>query len=137
MGTPEQARTQFNSIIQKYGTPCAIQYWTNGSIAYSSSDYDDQLLNAGSSTVVSGGCIIQPIGQGDAQFVEQGVLQRDDVKMFLAGSIAIVSNAQVTIGNTGSIYNIVPDTIQRWDLSGTTIYQVVYLRTRTLTTVPT
>ena len=130
MVTTNEMRSQFNRIMTRYGTSCNIRYWAVGSSFYSTSDYDEETLAAGSSSNISGLIVIQPIGAGDLQYLEQGKIQRDDVKGFIAGSINFLANARVTIGNTGSVYDIIPDYIRRWDMSGTTIYHEVFLRSR-------
>lgn len=129
MGLPDTMQGQFNGIVDNFGTVCTIQYWSAGSIYYTAGSYDDETLQAGSSTVISGGCILQPIGQGDTQFIQQGKITIDDAKAYFAGSLTVISNAIVTIGNTGSQFTIIPDTIQRWEVSGAVIYQKAYLRT--------
>lgn len=127
--TPAQAGSDFSEIVRLHGIPITILYWPQSSIFYQT-DYDQERTPATSGTTISGGAIIQPIGTGDAQYLEQGKLQKDDMKMYVAGSLTMPSNSIITIGNTGSKYDIVPDTIRRWDLSGTTIYQQAFIRTR-------
>ena len=138
MATPTAAdlQTDFNNAVTEFGTPVTITYWVPGSVVYNTGSYDRGYQNTGSGATLSGLGIIQPIGRGDAQYVQQGRLYQDDLKLYLAGSPIIDGNAQVTIANTGSLYDIVPDTIQRWNMLGSTIYQVAYLRTRPSQTSP-
>ena len=134
MPTPTELREDFNTVIDENGTPITVRYWSTGSIFYTATDYDDEALNTGSSTVISGAGIIMPVGPGDTQYIHQGKLLADDMKLFVAGSLTLISNARITVGNTGSVYEVVPDMLQRWDVSGTTIYQKAFIRTRPDTT---
>lgn len=124
-----------NLLNSPISTPITIQYWNTGSVFFNTGSYDVGYYNTGSANVVSGLGVLQPMGRGDASFIHQGRLQQDDVVLYFTGSIIVDSNARITVGNTGSVYDVVPDImVQRWDISGTTIYQKAYLRTRTTQT---
>lgn len=126
MPTPDELRTDFNTVVDDNGLPCLITNYTTQT--FNSSGYDDEQLPSISGTAVSGGCIIQPIGPSDKQYVERGVVLWNDTKMFIAGSLNISANSTVVVGNTGSMYQVLPQGIVRHDVSGATVFQEVYLR---------
>lgn len=126
--TPTQIGSDVNEIIRQHGTFCTIRYWAAGSEAYTVTDYDDATLANGSSTVISGGCLAFPLSKSDSVYVQQGLLKMDDMKAYFAGSITLTPNAVLTIGNTGSLYDVLPDNIRRYDFSGVTVYQTAFVR---------
>ena len=126
MPTPTELRTTFNEVIDENSTPIRITYYNTQTFTAASYD-DEQLVNA-SGVSVSGGCILQPIGASDKQYIDQGLADWNDSKMFLAGSIDTKTNMQVLVGNNGSLYYVLPNGITRYDVSGTTIYQRVFVR---------
>ena len=118
-------------MITANGIPIQVRYWVIGSLGFN--EYSEMLRNNGSSTLVSGGCILQPLGNNDQSFIQQGNLTGQEYHAFIHGSITVNNDMEVTIGNTGSIYEVVsPPGIRTWDVSGTSIYHDCYLRLRQL-----
>ena len=126
MPTPTELRTDFNNVIDENGISIRIINYPN--IGFANAGYDDEQLISASGTSTSGGCIHMPIGPSDRQYVEQGLIMWNDSKMFIAGSIGISGNSVIAIGNTGSLFEVLPQGILRYDVSGTTIYQKVFIR---------
>ena len=123
---PSELQSDFNDVVNENGIPCRfVNYDTT---TFTTTDYDDAQLASASGTAVSGGGIIQPIGASDKQFVERGLVNWNDSKLYFAGSIATNPNMLVTVGNTGSLYFVLPEGIKKWDVSGTTIYQMAFVR---------
>lgn len=125
MPTPNELRNDFNSVVDENGIPITI---TNYPTITFGAGFDDEQLPSSSGTSTSGGCILQPIGAGDRQYVERGLVTWNDSKMFIAGSLPISGNSLITIGNTGSYYEVLPQGIIQYQVSGTLIYQTVYVR---------
>lgn len=125
MVTSTELRSDFNDVIDENSTPVRIVYYDTQTFT---TGYDDEQLVSASGTAVSGGCIIQPIGPSDRQYVERGLVDWNDSKIFLAGSIDTRQNMVLTIGNTGSLYEVLNNGLWRYDVSGTTIYQRLYIR---------
>ena len=126
MPTPNELATDFNTVIDENGIPCTITYYPTKT--FTNASYDDEQLVSASGTTISGGIIMLPIGPGDRQYIEQGVADWNDSKAFLAGSLALQQNMVITVGNTGSLYEVLTNGLLRYDVSGTTIYQRVMLR---------
>ena len=125
---PRQAGSDFNEVIRRQGTDVTIRFWPAGSLIFDTTEYDDVVRFAGSSVIESGGTILLPLGRSDLAYVEQGKLNSTDVKMYFAGSLNVVPNAEITVGNTGSIYTILPDGIKRHEISGIVVYQEAFGR---------
>ena len=119
-------RSGADRIFNTAGVPILITNYPT--ITFNNTGYDDEQLVSASGTNTSGAGILQPIGAGDRQYVERGLVTWNDSKLFLAGSIGISGNSVVTVGNAGSLYEVLPQGIQRWDVSGVTIYQTAYIR---------
>ena len=126
MPTPSELRNDFNETIDENGIPCTITNYPT--ITFTNTGYDDEQLVSASGTATSGGCLLLPIGASDRQYVEQGLVLWNDQKAFLAGSLPISGNSIILVGNAGSLYEVLPQGIKRYDVSGTTIYQTAYIR---------
>lgn len=125
MPTPTELRSDFVEVVNENGTDCTITSY--GTITFGTG-YDDEQLISASGATISGGIILLPIGESDRQYVEQGLADWNDSKAYLAGSIATRENMVLTIGNSGSLYEVLRNGIMRYDVSGTTIYQRLFLR---------
>ena len=126
--TPSQLGSDINEVIVRHGMTATFRNWNLGSEVYNAADYDNATFNTGSALVTSGAIMVQPLAKSDQVYVEAGLLRQDDLKGFIVGSISLTAHAEITVGNNGSTYDVLPKNIERWDMSGTTIYQIVYLR---------
>jgi len=131
MPSPSDFLNDFSQVIEQNGTPMTVRYWALSSLGFN--EYSEMQRNNGSSTVASGGIILQPLGKNDGDYIREGTLTGQEHRAFIHGSITVNPNMEVTIGNTGSVYEVVsPPGIKDWDVSGTTIYHDCYLRLRQL-----
>ena len=126
MPTPTELRDDFNTVIDENGTSCTIRNYPT--ITFTNTGYDDEQLISASGTLTSGGCVLMPIGPSDREYFERGLVTHNDSKLYLAGSIGVSGNSVITVGNTGSMFEVLPQGVKRYDVSGTTIYQIVYAR---------
>ena len=126
MPTPQELITDINEIIKEIGTPTT--FTTYGTQTFATGGYDDEQLPVSSGTTFSGGAIIIPIGQADKQYVEQGLVNWNDTKIIVTGSLLLKTNMLITLGNTGSYYEVLPRGIMSWTISGTNVYHEVFLR---------
>lgn len=126
MPTPIEMQSGATRVFESYGTPVLVTNYPT--ITFDADGYDDEQLISASGTSTSGAGILQPIGNSDRSYVEAGLVTNNDNKLFLPGSIPVSGNSQLTIGNTGSLYQVLPQGIRRYDVSGVTIYQTVFVR---------
>lgn len=131
MSSLAEMRADFENVILEHGMPITVQYWPIGSIGFN--DYNEAQKNTGSAVSYSGGAIIHPINSNDAGYNKQGILGNQNFKMFLHGSLITDPNMLITLGNTGSVYEVVdPNSITSWEVSGTVVYHEIHCRIRTL-----
>ena len=106
MPTPTEMRTKATEIIDKNGVPILIT--TYDTQTFDNTGYDDEQLPSASGTQISGGGVLLPIGQSDSQYVERGLADWNDSKLYIAGSLSTDSNMQVVVGNNGSLFFVLP-----------------------------
>lgn len=120
MGLPEDARTSFHLGLQSYGqTGSIVQDFTR---SYSGADYDQTWLSSGTTRTIQ--YMTFPIGPHDEQFVNQGLITRDDSKLFIHGSVTVQTEDVIVMG--GSRFSVVET--EPWKVSGLTIYNKVFAR---------
>lgn len=117
-------------IINKHGFPVSIQLKTR---AYSGADYDDEIL-APSGAVINGykgwiQCIDGRPHGDDYAYVQQGLVQLTDKKLYLPGGCPIEENADIVVRESatmaGSFWVV---KFAGWEMSGTNLYTTAYLR---------
>ena len=131
MFNPSGLRADVKTLMESYGTPITIKYYT--ATTYSGTSYDEEYYFVASGTTISGAAIVQALNSskmagGDVKYMEQGLLRSDDKKMFVHGSISITTHSLITIGNNGSQYTILPQGVVPHEISGVNIYQTAYIR---------
>jgi hypothetical protein len=124
--TPTEALQKTNEIIEKNGLPVTITTYTTST--FNNTGYDDEQLISASGTTISGGGVLLPLGASDKQYVEQGLADWNDSKLYLTGSLTTNPNMQVRVGNNGSLYHVLQMGIKKWAVSGTVIYQTCFVR---------
>lgn len=133
MFNPSGLRADVSSLLDAYGTPITIKYYTANT--FSGTSYDEEYFFVASGLTVSGAGIVQALSDkmsgGDKKYLEQGLLRTDDKKLFIHGSINITTQSLVTIGNNGSQYTILPQGIIPHEISGINIYSTAYMRAYT------
>lgn len=104
--------------------------------SYSGTDYDNAYVTASGSDAWFMG-MQQPLdirnGGKDYKFIQQGLIQFDDSKVYIPGSISITSanKYKLWLGGSPSIttpYEIVENGVIPWNISGVDIYKKVYIR---------
>jgi len=122
--------TTFENTLKEGAVPITVENFTR---TYTDSDYDIETLSGG--VVTSGIGMIQPLSlkQGGAElmYLEQGLLKEQDSRLFVTGSIDIQSDSRITVGDGGSVYNIIPPGVIPWTISGTDVYKKAYIRIET------
>ena|SRR3990167_3102496 len=123
-----------NSIINKTGTQIRVRYFTQtvGSVW----DDDTSLVQSGNDLWTSG--VFLPlsnqVGGADRMLVEQGRIQYDDTKLFMHGSLLLISgNIQLKIHIGSPIspskeYSVIPPGPIGYSVQDTPIYKFAYIR---------
>jgi len=99
-------------------------------VSFTAGSYDDEQVVTINGSFLSSGLLF-PIrgkqGSQEAMLMEQGKLLTQDKVIYLNSTTNFNGSAYLfNIG--GSIYSVVPDGITNWQITGSTIYNKVYLR---------
>ena len=114
--------------IQYLGEASRLRTYTR---SYSGTDYDQELVTQ-SGVDVWMKMIHYTVGKSstDRDYLEQGVILKDDRKVFFAGSLTI--NSFMKLGLGSPIRNeygfIAPAGVQNWSISGVSIFTEAYIR---------
>lgn len=126
MSLRETLSLGFQSLINKAGTPIVVQYFTKtiGSV------WDDEttLISAGS--IFTSGIII-PLSNQDGILVEQGLLQPNDQKIYLHGSLILTGSiyeTRIGIGPSNQDWFSLIPTGKQYTVQNTPIYKVMFIR---------
>lgn len=121
----------FSKLLEKAGKPVRIKYYsqTIGSVW----DDDVVLAQSGGDVWVTG--IVLPLstreGSQEQVLVQQGKLTTNDTKLYVNGSISFAGSilqTRVQLGSpTGDQYTTMPDGVYQAEISGTKIYNKVFL----------
>jgi len=121
MAIATNLQTNINNQINTYGRKVVVY---NRTATYDS--YDQETLTTSGSSC--GSAIIMPIteqrGGTDFQFLQQGLIQLDDLKVFIPSGVSVDENDLVAF-STGS-YSVIR--IYDWETEGTIIYKKLYIR---------
>ena len=115
-----------NSFINQYGTIIRIRKFTK-TIGAGSMD-DDVLLTSGVNVWTSG--LIQSIGTNESNLVQQGLLKRDDFKIYVSGDVNISGLWKLGVGSpTTEEYALANrGTIDAPQVNGSVLYQKAFIR---------
>ena len=123
MGIGSELEIQFRETCNTHGIPIAIGFFTQ---TYTAADYDVE-TNTASGTNATGSCMWFPVGNStDEQYLTQGIIELDDIKVLLPSGIAFSGNSSFVL-RAGSYMHIKSD---RFDLDGAWVYSRLYLRRR-------
>ena len=125
-----------DKIFQKAGTQISVRYYnqTTGSI------YDEAIsLTQSGSTLWTSGIVfpLDPKSTTDAMLVEQGKLDNGDIKLYVAGSLLLGTNQDMTgsifytkigIGSPGVFYTLIPLGGIPMEVEGIKIFKRGYIR---------
>ena len=139
--TPERAIVEFDAAVTDYGTTVTAKFFAISGIATTGSEYDDvsYLTVAQSGSAVSGVAIVQPLSRdtagNDYKMVEQGILRFDDRKIFVTGSLMnpMPANSKVRFVIGTKTWELLPEGMRPWDVSGTTVYWSGFIREKNVT----
>ncbi len=119
-------RSDFNDFINEHGTTISIQ---NKTVSVTGSDYDTGTF-ANSGTVVTGSAFMMPVtpnkSADDKRFIEQGIIEQTDRKVFMPSTLTIDQNADVVI-DSGS-WKVVDKGIIDVPTTGELVYRKAYVR---------
>src|SRR3990167_8829376 len=113
--TPGNLGSDFTDALTEGGTFITITNFGASAVVYSGTDYDEEYLQDGSQTIVSGLGFFNPIGASELEYVREGKLWQGDLKLFVAGSMNIFPNSRVKI-NGGSEYDVLPDGLMNFQI---------------------
>ena len=127
-----QLLQDFETQFFPYSETVKIKYY-NQAIAGSYYD-DDATLTLSGTSFVSG--LPQPVrdvnGTAEAFLMEQGKVLRNDLKLYIQGSVPLSGVIKVGLGSPNYIeYGLVPDGITQWEMNNITVYKKVFLRNLT------
>lgn len=132
MVTSVSVLSDVEAVLNEIGAPFVVKSWAQGVATYSGADYDEEYLPTGSNTVgsvsiSSGVGFVQPLGNSEKSYLEQGLLKEGDIVLFMHGSISVSSNMMVTI--MGNTYDVLSQGVLNHSVVGSVAYRKVYLRT--------
>lgn len=117
-------------MINKYGFPVSIQLKTR---SWSGADYDDEILAASGTTITSYKgwiqCIDAHLHGDDYAYVQQGLVQLTDKKLYLPGDCPLSENADIVVTESATLagsFSVIKFFGQ--EISGTCIYTTAYIR---------
>lgn len=118
-------RNEVAKLANDYGRVFTIKYLNvSGGSAY----YDDNVAYTVSGTATFSG-IFLPNDANDNVLVEQGIINPDDMKLYMVGNINISGTVTIQAGSkTGTIYSVVPTGKGGIDIGTDTVYNKIYLR---------
>ena len=132
-----ELRQSVTDILEQepFAVPYAIKYYT---ATFNAGSYDEAYISA-SGALASGTGILMPInreqGGEDWKFIEQGVVQLNDSKLYMAGSMVTPNEASnivkaKVIVSGGRVFEIIPNGVVAYPSDSCTdaIYKVAYLR---------
>ena len=123
----------FNNVVTDFGVLCRLKSFSQ---SFSGALFDDSFVVASGTDAWFYG-MPQPVsnkfGSVDQKFLHQGMIKLDDNKLFIPGSVTINAAVKykVFIGGSPSIttpYEVLPEGVTAWNVSGVPVYQRVYLR---------
>jgi hypothetical protein len=122
MAFADNLYNNFVTLGNTYGTTVLIQLKSR---SYSGADYDIEILaNSGNLLSVSG--IVLPLGKDERQYVEQGLLDSNDKKLFLPSGAEINESADLVF-SSGS-WTVMPKGVSNYETAGQVVYHRVLVR---------
>ena len=133
MVNPADLQSVFNQTVTENGERVRLKTYLQ---TFSGATYDDgYITKSGNDTWFDG--LKQPLsskdGGEDFKFLQQGLIQMDDSKLYIPGSVDITSSFKYKLYIGGSpaltpVYEIVPNGVINWSISGTDVYKKVFVR---------
>lgn len=136
MATISELRKDFTEVIENspIKTTFALRKYID---TYSGADYDVGFPTA-TGNWISGETMVFPIKSDsagtDSKYLEQGRINLNDSKMFLAGSINLILDSasggryKIEIPIGGSVFKILPEGIINYPSVGSPIFRKAYIR---------
>lgn len=122
MGIGSELEIQFRETCNTHGIPIAIGFFTQ---TYTAADYDTE-TNVASGTNATGSCMWLPVSSTDEKYLEQGIIEPDDLKVFLPSGIAFSGNSSFVLRG-GSYFHVESF---RYEVDGAWVYHKLFLRRR-------
>lgn len=116
-------------MLSAYGELISVQYYSE---EHNPDGYDDDVmfLQSGNTLWVSG--LVQPLdvrqGSREALLVQEGRLQREDLRLYVSGTLNLSQQTKIGIGSPARDYfKIVDLGVNQWSSEGSVIYEKIYL----------
>lgn len=133
MGIPTDAGSEFNKTVTNFGEKVRLRTYLQ---SFSGAAYDDPFVTTSGNDLWFYG-MIQPLdvntGGEDYKYLQAGVIRFNDSRLFVPGSVTLdeKNKYKLFIGGSPSVttpYEIVPNGVIPWNVSGTEVYKKVYVR---------
>ena len=128
MGVAGITTSEATALINTEGQSIRFRYFDT---TFKAGSYDDDitLVRSGTDTWVSG--LVQPLGQSEANLLQQGLLKRDDLKVYVDGTVVTSGTWKVGIGGSppAGEYALAEDNmVDSPFVNGSLTYQKMFLR---------
>lgn len=118
-----------NSFIETYGEQIRFRFFTVTATSGNVYDDDFSLAKSGNDTWVSG--LVHPIGNSEVQLVQQGLLNQDDLKVYVDGGVNLSGLWKLGIGGSppAKEYSLAEkNVVDSPQVNGSVIYQKMFVR---------
>lgn len=122
MASAGQMAADFAKVVAEHGIPYTMQIYTR-----TFDDYDQETL-AASGSPYTGSLMVFPLGKDEKQYLENGVLQVTDKKIFFSG--AEVNETATFVFSAGS-WVFAGNGLLSYALEGQNIYYKAFVRAKT------